>query len=69
VATGDFGPGRMPPDMFLNCNEEEKRHKERTIRNQNMLTSTICSRDRGRDRAREGDGAKVPLWQFGPYIV
>jgi hypothetical protein len=55
--------------MFLNCNEEEKRHKERTIRNQNMLTSTICSRDRGRDRAREGDGAKVPLWQFGPYIV
>ncbi|OQC35255.1 MAG: hypothetical protein BWX66_01648 [Deltaproteobacteria bacterium ADurb.Bin058] len=38
--------------MFLNCNEEEKRHKERTIRNQNMLISTIGSRA----RARDGDG-------------
>ncbi|HOE81508.1 MAG TPA: hypothetical protein PK329_00870, partial [Myxococcota bacterium] len=63
----DFGPGRMPPDMFLNCNEEEKRHKERTIRNQNMLTSTI--RSRARDRARLRSWAKVPLWQFGPHIV
>jgi len=47
VATGDFGSGRMPPDMFLNCNEEIKRQKEYTIRNQNMLISRICSGHRG----------------------
>jgi hypothetical protein len=50
VATGDFGPGRMPPDMFLNCNEEIKRQKEQTIRSQNMLVSRICSRIRARAR-------------------
>ena len=50
VATGDFGSGRMPPDMFSNCNEEIKRQKERTIRSQNKLTSR--DRDRGRDRFR-----------------
>ncbi len=44
MATGDFGSGRMPTDMFYNCNEEIKRQKERTIRNQNMLV--------GRDRDR-----------------
>jgi len=41
--------------MFLNCNEEIKRQKERTIRNQNMLAGRICSRlkDRIRDRIRD----------------
>jgi hypothetical protein len=54
VATGDFGSGRMPPDMFYNCNEEIKRQKEQTIRSQNMQISRICSRDRDRvgDRGR-----------------
>ncbi len=61
MATGDFGPGRMPPDMFLNCIEEIKRKKERTIGSQNVLVSTFCSRDRNRIRARssclvEGEG-------------
>ena len=28
MATGDFGPGRMPPDMIYNCNEEIKRQKK-----------------------------------------
>ncbi len=27
--------------MFLNCNEEIKRHKEQTIRSQNMLISKV----------------------------
>jgi hypothetical protein len=48
VATGDFGPGRMPPDMFYDCNEEIKRKKEQTIRNQNVLVGRICSGNRGR---------------------
>ena len=48
VATGDFGSGRMPPDMFLNCNEEIKRRKDRTIRSQNRCTSRVRFRDRGR---------------------
>ncbi len=54
MATGDFGSGRMPPDMFYNYNEEIKRQKEQTIRKQNMLISTICSRVRakGGDRVR-----------------
>ena len=47
VATGDFGPGRMPPDMFYNCNEEIKRQKKQTIRSQNMQISSIRDRDRG----------------------
>ena len=47
MATGDFGPGRMPPDMFYNYNEEEKRQKEQTIRSQNVLVG----RDRLRDQA------------------
>jgi len=40
--------------MFLNCNEEIKRQKERTIRNQNMLAGRICSRlkDWIRDRLK-----------------
>ncbi len=53
MATGDFGPGRMPPDMFYNCNEEIKRQKEQTIRKQNMLVSTICSWGRIRDRRQD----------------
>ncbi len=44
MATGDFGPGRMPPDMFLNCNEEIKRKKEQTVSSRNLLV--------GRDRIR-----------------
>ncbi len=48
MATGDFGPGRMPPDMFYNYNEEIKRQKERTIRSQNMQISSIRDRNRGR---------------------
>ncbi len=48
MATGDFGPGRMPPDMFLNCNEEIKRQKEQTIRSQNVLVGG--GRDGSRDR-------------------
>jgi hypothetical protein len=47
VATGDFGSGRMPPDMFYNCNEEIKRNKEQTTKNQNVLVG----RDRIRDQA------------------
>ncbi len=61
MATGDFGSGRMPPDMFYNCNEEIKRQKEQTIRNQNMLTGRICDRDRGRIRDRAGGGRKVGI--------
>ena len=53
MATGDFGSGRMPPDMFLNCNEEIKRKKGQTIRNWNMLISRDRIRAGGRDRARE----------------
>ncbi|HPL24746.1 MAG TPA: hypothetical protein PLV44_03815, partial [Myxococcota bacterium] len=45
VATGDFGSGRMPPDMFYNCNEEIKRQKEQIIRSQNKLISRIRYRD------------------------
>ncbi len=48
MATGDFGPGRMPPDMFLNCNEEIKRQKEQTIRSHNVLVSRARIRNRGR---------------------
>ncbi len=51
MATGDFGPGRMPPDMFYNCNEEIKRKKDRTIGSQNMLISTIRGRIRIRRQA------------------
>ena len=50
VATGDLGPGRMPTDMFYNCNEEIKRKSPTNIRNQNRQVSTICSRNRGRVR-------------------
>ena len=50
MATGDFGSGRMPPDMFYNYNEEIKRKKELTIRSRNRLISR--GRDRGRDGAR-----------------
>ncbi len=58
MATGDFGPGRMPPDMFYNCNEEIKRKKDRTIGSQNMLVSTICSWDGDRVKgAGTGTGA------------
>ena len=53
MATGDFGPGRMPPDMFLNCNEEIKRQKEQTVGNQKMLISTVCSRDRGQGQGQD----------------
>jgi hypothetical protein len=56
VATGDFGSGRMPPDMFYYCNEEIKRQKEQTIRSENMLISRICSRDRIRDRGWDRAG-------------
>jgi hypothetical protein len=57
VATGDFGPGRMPPDMFYNCNEEIKRQSPTNIMNQNVLISTICSRDRIRSSCLvEGEG-------------
>ncbi len=55
MATGDFGSGRMPPDMFLNCNEEIKRKKEQTIRSQNRRISR--DRDRDRSRSRDGSGA------------
>jgi|GEM_PF-6862084 len=41
-----LGPEGCPRTMFLNCNEEIKRKKERTIGNQNVLISTFCSRDR-----------------------
>jgi hypothetical protein len=51
----------MPPDMFYNCNEEIKRQKEQTTRNQNMLTGRICDRDRGRIRDRAGGGRKVGI--------
>ncbi len=44
MATGDFGPGRMPPDMFYNYNEEIKRQKEQTIMSQNVLISRISGR-------------------------
>jgi len=43
--------GRMPPDMFLNCNEEIKRKKEQTIGSRNRLNG----RDRDRSRDRKGD--------------
>jgi len=33
----------MPPDMFLNCNEEIKRKKEQTIVSLNMQLGRICS--------------------------
>jgi hypothetical protein len=59
VATGDFGPGRMPPDMFKNCNEEIKRKKEQTIRNQNRQISWICNRIRIRDRDSPNDKATI----------
>jgi hypothetical protein len=55
VATGDFGPGRMPPDMFYNCNEEIKRQKEQTTKNQNVLV--------GKARLRDRD----PTLECGPY--
>jgi len=41
----------MPPDMFLNCNEEIKRKKEQTIGSRNRLNG----RDRDRSRDRKGD--------------
>ncbi len=41
-----LGPEGCPRTMFLNCNEEIKRKKERTIGNQNVPISTFCSRDR-----------------------
>ena len=47
---GRFWVRKDAPDMFYNCNEEIKRQKEQTIRNQNMLTGRICDRDRGRIR-------------------
>ncbi|HOS62536.1 MAG TPA: hypothetical protein PLA59_09030, partial [Myxococcota bacterium] len=55
VATGDFGPGRMPPDMFYNYNEEIKRQQEQTIRSHSILIGRICSRvrDKGGDRIRD----------------
>ncbi len=49
---GDLGPGGMPPDMFLNCNEENKRQKEQIIWSQNVQ----ISRNRIRDRDRNGSG-------------
>jgi len=52
VATGDFGPGRMPPDMFLNCNEEIKRQSPTNISSKTRQVSTICSRLRA--SARDG---------------
>jgi hypothetical protein len=39
--------------MFYNCNEEIKRQSPTNISNQNMLVSTIYSRDRNR---RQGQG-------------
>jgi|LSQX01.3.fsa_nt_gb hypothetical protein len=54
--------------MFYNYNEEIKRQKEQTIRSQNVLVSTICSRnrDRNRDRIRDGDrdGNRAGLGAF-----
>ena len=59
MATGDFGSGRMPPDMFYNCNEEIKRQKEQTIRSQNRQISWIRDRDMDRNRDRDRDRRQV----------
>ncbi len=63
MATGDLGPGRMPTDMSYNCNEEIKRNKERTIRNQNMLI--------GRNRSRDGGQGSIGVFEqvSGNYTV
>ncbi len=54
MATGDFGPGRMPPDMFLNCNEEIKRQSP--TNNQEPEHANYL--DQGRRRGwRQGQGA------------
>ena len=66
MATGDFGSGRMPPDMFLNCNEEIKRQKEQTIRSQNMLISKICSRGQGQGRGQD-QGQGVTLFSAATF--
>jgi hypothetical protein len=62
VATGDFGSGRMPPDMFYNYNEEIKRKKELTIRSRNRLIGRICNRDRVRIRDRVYGAKAVAGW-------
>ncbi len=57
MATGDFGPGRMPPDMFLNCNEEIKRQDQHTVRSRNKLVSR--NRDRPRIRVKDRNRSRL----------